>query len=240
MKKVFLFLCGIALVTACSEDESSNVSRITNYPLITVMGDAVVYVHKGDPFVDPGVTVTEGGVDIPFTTTVTGQFRGGTTLDTNVEDIYTITYSATNQDGFSGSATRTVIVADTGDLINNISGLYTSTVTRNGVLTAQYTDLEYVLIWKNGDGTYQVSDGIGGYYSIGRAYGNGYNATPMIITANNIATNDFDVTDYEVGTFGGAVVNTEFTVNAENQTIHFVSDWDSGYTFDVLLEQVQF
>jgi hypothetical protein len=242
MKKVFLFLFTAALFSSCSEDTSSDVSRVTNYPLITLLGDDVVYVHKGDPFTDPGVIVTEGGVEIPYTTTVTGQFRGGSTLDTDVEDIYTITYAATNQDGFMGSATRTVIVADTGDLVTNIAGLYRSTVTRNGTLTAQYTDLEYVLIWKNDDGTYQMSDGIGGYYSIGRAYGNAYNATPMVITANNIPANDFDVSDYEVGTFGDPVHNTAFTVNAANQTINFTSVWSTStvYTFNVLLEQAQF
>jgi hypothetical protein len=84
-----------------------------------------------------------------------------------------------------------------------------------------------------------MSDGIGGYYAIGRAYGNDY-AAPMDIIANDIPTNNFTIPNYTVGTFGGVVDNTEFTVNAEAGTIHFVSDWDSGYTFDVTLEQVQF
>lgn len=241
MKKLFLFLCASALFISCSEDSTGDVSRVTNYPLIELLGDQIVIVKKGEAFTDPGVIVTEGGVEIPYTVTTTGNYRGGTTLDTNVEDNYTITYTATNQDGFSGSVTRTVIVADQGDLINSIAGLYLSTVTRNGVLTAQYTDLEYVLIWKNANGTYQMSDGIGGYYSIGRAYGNGYNATPMVITANNIPANDFTVSGYEVGTFGDPVTNTEFIVNAENGTINFTSIWNTStvYTFKVLLEQVE-
>lgn len=240
MKKIFLFLCASALLSSCSEDTTGDVSRVTNYPNFQVLGDAIIYVHKGDPYVDPGVIVTEGDTEIDYTTSVSGAFRGGTTIDTTVEDVYTVTYTAVNQDGFSGSATRTVIVSDTGDLVTNISGLYRSTVTRNGTLTAQYTDLEYVLIWKNADGTYQVSDGIGGYYALGRGYGNGYAAGPMVITANSIPGNSFSIPDYEVGGFGGVVHNTEFTVHPENQTINFVSVWDAGYTFSVLLEQVQF
>ncbi len=239
MKKIFLFLCAAAVFTACSESDTSDVSRITNYPNFTLLGDDVIFVHKGDTFTDPGVVVTEGGTEIPYTSSVTGQFQGGTSIDTNVDDIYTITYTAVNQDGFSGSATRTVIVAEVGDLTTNIAGLYTSTVIRNGVGGAAYTDMEYILIWKTGANTYHVSDGIGGYYAIGRAYGNGY-AAPMDVTANDIPTNNFTIPDYTVGTFGGNVHNNEFTVNPENHTIHFVSDWDSGYTFNVTLDQVQF
>jgi hypothetical protein len=240
MKKIFLFLCAAALLSSCTEETTGDVSKVTNYPNFELLGDEVIYVHKGDAYTDPGVIVTEGGVEIPYTTSITGEFRGGTSIDTSVDDIYTVTYSATNQDGFSGTATRTVIVADTGDLTTNISGLYTSTVVRNGVSGSQYTNMEYVLIWKNADGTYQVSDGIGGYYAIGRAYGNGYAAGPMIITANDIPTNSFSIPDYEVGTFGGVVDNTEFTVHPENDTVHFVSVWDAGYTFNVTLTQVQF
>jgi hypothetical protein len=238
MKKIFLFLCGVMLFTACSEDSSSNVSRVTNFPTFVLNGDAVMFVPKGSTFVDPGVLVTEGGVEIPYETSVSGEFRGGTSIDTNVDDIYTITYAAVNQDGFSGQASRTVIVYDNGDLSTSIAGLYTSTVVRNGASGAQYTDMEYIMIWNEGGNNYHMSDGIGGYYAIGRAYGNAYVA-PMDIIANDIPTNNFTIPDYTVGTFGGTVENTDFTVNAEAGTIHFVSDWDSGYTFDVTLEQVQ-
>ena len=238
MKKIFLFLCGVLLFTACEEDSSSNVSRVTNFPTFTLLGDEVMFVPKGSTFVDPGVLVTEGGVEIPYETSVSGAFRGGTTVDTNVDDVYTVTYSAVNADGFAGQASRTVIVYDNGDLSTSIAGLYTSTVVRNGVVSAQYQNLEYVLIWSEGGNNYHMSDGIGGYYAIGRAYGDAY-AAPMDIIANDIPTNNFTIPDYTVGTFGGTVTNTDFTVNAEAGTIHFVSDWDSGYTFDVTLTQVQ-
>jgi hypothetical protein len=239
MKKLFLFLCAATLVIACDEQESGDVSRVTNFPVFELMGDDLIIVEKGSTFTDPGVIVTEGGMEIPYTTSVTGAFRGGTSIDTNVEDVYSIVYSATNQDGFSGQAQRTVIVVENGDLSTSIAGLYRGNVVRNGVVSAQYQDLEYVLIWNEGGNNYHMSDGIGGYYAIGRAYGNDY-AAPMDIIANDIPTNNFTIPNYTVGTFGGVVDNTEFTVNAEAGTIHFVSDWDSGYTFDVTLEQVQF
>jgi len=239
MKKIFLFLCGIALLaTSCEEDSSANVSQVTDFPTFVLNGDEIMFIPKGSEFIDPGVTVTEGGEEIPYQTTVTGEYRGGTSVDTDVDDIYTVTYSAVNQDGFAGQATRTVIVYDNGDLVNSIAGLYRSTVVRNGAAAAQYTDMEYVMIWNTGGNNYHVSDGIGGYYAIGRAYGNDYLA-PMDVVANNIPGNNFTVPDFTVGTFGGVVENTGFTVNPGDGTIHFVSDWSEGYVFDVTLEQVQ-
>src|SRR5690606_9235811 len=144
--------------------------------------------------------------------TVRGQFRGGTTLNTDVDDIYQVTYSAVNVDGFPGTISRTVIVYDNGDLVNSIAGLYRSTVSRDGVLTAQYTDLEYILIWNVSGNEYRISDAIGGYYAIGRAYGNGY-AAPATIIANNIPANDFTIPNFPVGTFGGTVSGNTMTVN---------------------------
>jgi hypothetical protein len=174
---------------------------------------------------------------LEYTTSVTSQYNGLDAIDTNVEDVYTITYSAVNQDGFIGTATRTVIVADVGDFVNSIAGVYISDVTRS--TAPSYTGLKYILITDNGDGTYEMSDGIGGYYAIGRVYGNDYLA-PAEIIANNIPGNSFTIPDFTVGTFGGVVTMTSFSIDPATHTIHYVSDWDSGYTFDVTLTQIQF
>jgi hypothetical protein len=170
---------------------------------------------------------------------VTSEFNGLNAVDTNQPDIYHVTYSAVNQDGFAGTSTRTVIVAKQGNLIDDISGLYTSTVLRNGASGPQYTDMQYVLISKNEDGTYFLSDGIGLYYAVGRGYGNAYLA-PATIIANNISTNDFTVPTFTVGTFGGDVDINQITVDPNAKTISFSSVWDAGYTFAVTLTQVQF
>lgn len=242
MKKIIiaLLLVSSGLFIACdTAPETANVSKVTNYPNLELIGAESVIISQGDVFTDPGIIATEGGNTIPYTTSVSGRFRGGTTLDTTRPDIYVITYSAVNQDGFTGAITRTVIVADTGDLTTDISGLYRSTVTRNGVLTAQYTDLEYVLIWKNTDGTYELSDGIGGYYDFGRSYGVGYAAPGAVITANDIPSNSFSYSTFEVSGFGGGCTMNSMTVNATARTINFTTVWSAGFTFSVLLEQVQ-
>jgi hypothetical protein len=240
MKKVILgllFLCTV--LVSCESDTTGGVSRVTGYPTFTVLGDDVIYVQKGTAYVDPGVTVTENGVEIPYETSVSGAYRGGTTIDTNVVDVYSVIYSAVNQDGFAGSASRTVIVYENSDLTTSISGLYKSTVVRNGASSAQYTNMEYVLVWQNTDGTYQMSDGIGGYYNLGRGYGVGYAAGPVIITANNIATNSYaPIPSFGVGAFGGVATMTGLIANPGAGTLSFSTTWDAGYTFVVTMHKV--
>lgn len=239
MKKLILIPLLALFFVSCSDESTGDVSNVTNYPLFTVMGDDVIFVPKGTAYTDPGVVVTEGEDEIEYTTSVTGLYQHGSTLDTNVPDVYQVTYSATNVDGFSGSASRTVIVYEDSDLITSIAGLYTSTVVRNGASGAQYTDMEYVLIWKNPNGTYGMSDGIGGYYDLGRAYGAGYAAQPVVITANSIPGNDFDIPPFEVGTFGGVAEMSSLMAFPESNKVTFSTEWDAGYTFVVTLTKIQ-
>lgn len=241
MKNIALKLSGlffILLLWSCQKD-TENISRITYFPTFDYKGESVMLQPMGTAFVDPGVTASEDGVDLPIEVSVVGDSGyKGTTVDSNAADKYTISYSALNSDGFPGSQERVVFVAKTGDLVNSIEGLYTSTVVRSGKTGPQYTNMKYVIISKTGDNEYVLSCGIGGYYSIGRNYGSAYLATATI-TANNIAANNFSIPDYTVGSFGGVVTMSSFKVDAANKKIEFTSAWDSGYEFVVTLNQVQ-
>ncbi|MGO4821924.1 MULTISPECIES: BT_2262 family domain-containing protein [unclassified Flavobacterium] len=239
MKKFIAILFAGLLTVACDSNDTANVSSITDYPLLTLKGSSPVFVTVGTTYNDQGAVATESGKTIPFVTSATGNYRGGTSIDTSVPDEYSQTYTATNTDGFKASAVRTVYVYKNSDLVTGIEGLYTSTVVRNGTSGAAYTDMKYIHIWKKANGTYEMSDGIGGYYNYGRGYGIGYAARPVIITANNIATNSFTIPNFTVGGFGGVCTMTQFTVNPVNKTITFTTTWDAGYTFVVTLKQVQ-
>jgi len=237
----------ITLVACSNEDPIS--STITNYPIISVTGEELVFSPQGEVFADPGAIATVGEEEVPVEITYTGLYNGETytgTLPANAApDLYTAEYSATNEDGFDGIATRYVFVGNNGDLVNSIEGIYRSTVVRNGATGAQYTDMEYVIIWKNADGTYEISDAIGGYYDIGRAYGIGYIAPGGIIVANDIAANDFSFPGTQsVGTFGGSLEITGMTVNPADNSIDFTSVWQADasttYNFEVHLDQIQF
>lgn len=243
MKKIYItlfFIIGLLFVS-CDNEDTANVSKVTYYPLVSIKGNDPILVKKGTTFVDPGAIASEGGNTIPYTTSVSGIYKGGSSIDTNVIDGYNVTYSAVNTDGFSSSATRKVWVYNNGDLINSIEGIYTSTVLRGGVASAQYTNMKYILIWKNANGKYQMSCGIGGYYDLGRLYGPTYAGTPTIITANNIPANDFTVSNFTIPGFGGTAVMTGLTVNPATKKITFTSTWDGSTngTFSVTLTQVQ-
>jgi hypothetical protein len=246
-KKGLGIIAIILALTSCSPDEPIH-STITNYPVIAVAGDGLMFAPQGEPFTDPGATATIDGNEVPVDTSYHGMFSGTNydgTLGTNVPDLYTATYSAMNEDGFAGTETRLVFVGRTGDLVNSIEGLYRSTVLRNGAGGAAYTDMEYVMIWKNEDGTYEISDAIGGYYDIGRAYGLTYINPGGIIVANDIPSNNFDFPGTQTNlTFGGESEITGMEVHPETHSIDMVTVWQADasttYTFEIHLEQVQF
>ena len=250
LRNIFrLGLMGIALALfSCDEDPIS--SRVTYYPVIELEGDSKILVHEGEPYTDPGAIATIDGEEVPLDINFTGYYRGATfnsSLDTNIADMYTQSYSATNADGFSSSASREIWVATTGDLVNSIEGLYTSTVYRNGTQgspASAYTDIEYILIWKNDDGTYGISDAFGGWYLYARAIA-GSETPGGIIVANDISANDFEFPGTLSNSyFGGSAEITGMTVDPDAGTIVFTTSWQAdpatSYSFETHLTQVQF
>lgn len=240
LKIRYLLIALLAFGLWSCEKKYDEFYRITYFPEFVMSGSEVVFHTFGTSFTDPGIKATEGGQEIPVTTVISGDFFGASSFDANTADRYLYTYTATNSDGFDASTSRLVYNVKTGDMVNSIEGLYTSTIVRNGVVSAQYRDLKYVLIAKSGN-SYKISDAIGGYYDIGRAYGAGYRASGMTITAKNIAANDFSFAPATigVGAFGGSLVMDYMKVDAAAKTIEFQSIWDAGYTFKVTLKQVQ-
>jgi hypothetical protein len=250
MKSYKLKIALIAFVTlwlgSCERelDTEGVTKRITYYPVFELEGDEEISVTPGDAFVLPTAIAREQGAEIPVTTTITGTYFVGSVdaIDTSVPDIYNVTYSATNVDGYSGSASRTVTVLPppTGDLVTSLEGTYLATSLRTPAAAGNYVDMEYVYIIKTGDNTFQISDIIGGYYDLGRGFGPGYAGTGATITANDIPGNDFTFSDpIGVGVFGGSAEITSMEVNAGAKTIKFNVSWDAGpYTFEITLKQV--
>lgn len=247
MKKIFYFILAIVAVS-CSDTTTDDVSKVTNYPALTLNGDEEIFVSYGSTFVDPGIIAKEGEETITYTSTIKGKYRGKNTVDTNIIDQYTITYTAINKDGFPASINRKVIVNKVGDLVNSIEGVYISTVNRNGALLdpkqGSSENMEYVYIWKNTDGTFEVSDAFGGWYDIGRSFGV-VGATPGGKITGNIQSNSF--------TFPGNPLNnnnfpepsniTGLTVDPVTKTLVlstvWVADPETTYNFVSTLKQVQ-
>lgn len=244
MKKIFLTLViASGLLTSCDKD-TDNVSTVTNYPTIEVLGADPIFVPQGGTFTDPGVIAKEGTTVIPTTTTVTGNYRHETTLNTSITDEYTITYTATNKDGFKASASRKVIVYKTGDLVNSIEGVYTCTISRNGSTPgASYMNIKYLYIWKNANGTYEISDAFGGWYHYGRALGLGYITPGGTINAVSIPANTFTFPGNPLSNtgFGGTANITGLTVTPATKKVVMTTSWlaPTAYTFVATLTQVQ-
>lgn len=237
---IYLFSLLLAFTfSACDRQKDyEELYDITYYANFEMTGDEVIFNPFGTAFTDPGIKATEAGTEIPVQTTVSGDFFGASSFNANAADRYLFTYKAVNSDGYEASTSRLVYNVNTGDLVNSLEGLYTATVVRNKVVSAQYTNLKYVMIAKTAANTYVLSDAIGGYYDIGRAYGAAYRAPGMTVTSTDIPGNAFTFGTADVGSFGGAVTMKSMTVDAAAKTINFECSW-GAYTFVVTLKQVQ-
>ena len=217
---------------------SNDQSAITFLPLITLEGDTnIVLPCDATSYTDPGAIASAGGTEIELFTNVNGTYFGSSVVDG--PDIYSISYSAFNDDGIPATGFREVIWPPcNGDLVTSIAGVYTASLTRTPGYST--TDIGPILIKDMGDGVYAISDAIGGWYEHEYGYGPAYAAIGMTVTANNIPANDYTHDDIiGVGAFGGALTMESFSVNPVAGIIEFTTDWDAGYVFEVTLTQVQ-
>lgn len=237
-------ILGLFLTSCDNDDEVVDASSITYLPKITLEGSSnLVLDCDTENYTDPGAIAEAGGSEIDLTTSVKGLYFGGTSIDG--PDKYSVTYSALNEDNIPAAGFRTVTwPACNGDLVTSIAGMYTASILRTRPTTGatvNYTDESFgpFFIIDLGDGVYQLSDAIGGFYEFGYGYGPDYAATGMTVTANNIATNDFTLDDTTgVGAFGGVAKIESFTVNPATKTIKFTTSWSFNYIFEVTLTQV--
>jgi hypothetical protein len=178
MKKIFLygllFFTASLGLTSCSKDQHTD-TRVTNYIILTINGDEVVYVNAGDTYVDAGCKAEAAGQDVSDKVVTTNP------VDTKVIGPYTVTYKATNEDGFSSSANRYVYVGE--PLVGTVSpGSYrqnsAGTITKwSGYDIDMLTD---------GNGKYWVEDLLGGYYEQRAGYGSAYSMKGFLqVNADN-------------------------------------------------------
>lgn len=129
------------LVISCTEENPIG-SEITYYPNFEIIGGEIMNLEIGDVYTEPGVIATtdQGELDV----TISGN------VDTSKAGVYTLTYSATNNDGFDGSTKRTVVVFDDFASIaqNDLSGNY----------SASWGSGRPVVITKISDGFYKIDD----------------------------------------------------------------------------------
>ena len=174
-----VLVVALTLLSCEKDDETANISQVTTYPDFVLEGEDLIVIVQGENFTDPGVRALEGETEIPVSTSVVGSpyidpahtdpSEVGYTdaFDPNVPGIYTFNYSATNSDGFSGTASRTVIVLDAApDPAVDLSGNYTSGSSPASEVTKVADGVFYATnFWGGGssvvlDGYILTSDGV--------------------------------------------------------------------------------
>lgn len=174
---ILLFITGIMI--SCNKDkESEGKYSITYYPEIELIGDKIISVVQDNSYEELGVIATEQGAEIEYT--VSGN------VDVSTPGIYTISYSASNQDGFSKTETRTVFVISE-EVVEgsaSISGTYARAA--NGRIST---------VTSLAPGVYSMSDGWGSASSGGN---------PLPIACYLVCTDGVNIDMPEVPTvFGG-------------------------------------
>lgn len=128
MKNIYIYILLVSglFFTACEDDTTGDVSSVTNFAVFDYSPFTVVPL--GGSFT-PGATAKEGETDVNVVV--------GGTVNTNAVGLYTISYSATNSDGFTASAFETVLVHDPNIVGSNVTGCYhdVSRPTRTGCIT---------------------------------------------------------------------------------------------------------
>ena len=142
IQKALIAVAGLAAINALTDDGyNDNVP-----PVITINGSNPDSVELGTTYSDPGATAFD-------------EFHGSTpvtssgTVDINVAGSYTITYTATDKDGNTATATRTVNVVDTTAPVVTVTG--SATVTHE--LGDTYTDAGATATDASGDVTVVTS-----------------------------------------------------------------------------------
>lgn len=173
-----LIFASVCFITAAScKKDSKGISFITTYAEVELKGNSTVFSQVGQPFAEPGYSAKEGEKDLTQAVVIKSN------VDINTPGIYSISYSATNTDGYSSSQSRTVVVADKTAPLN---GYYRSNITRdyNGATANRgpYT----MLVFGMGNNQYYVQDLLGRWYDVGSAYGAAYAGSGVIkLNADN-------------------------------------------------------
>jgi len=237
MKKLFLFysllLASTLLVfTSCNDDEDALTdTRLTYYPQIELEGEDVMVVPLGSAFNDPGCSATLNGEDRSGDVVVSGS------VDANEVGFYDIYYSLTNEDGFSASTSRTVIVYDP-NISTDISGDY---AVQGG--SYRYWFSSGAIVNFSGQsisvspflpGIFYVSDLIGGYYDQRVGYGPDYAMGGYVsIDSNNNIT---ALSGYVPGWGDSYDKFYNGTYNPETGEITYDIDYAASMQFHIILK----
>ena len=232
MKKLIYILsiiCSITLFTSC-DTTSDDPSKITYFVDMEMNGDEILMHAKSEPFIDPGCSAILNGENI------TDQIVTKGSVDVNKLGLYTISYSASNEDGISKSLTRKVYVYDATESILK-SGVYTTDKTSYrlyGGATTAYGGYN-IVIYQTSPGEFYITDFFGGWYEQRAGYGSNYAMTGHFkLNEDNI----IELSDSHLIGWDDSIVKMEnSTYDPDTGTISWDVTYASGMLFRVILKK---
>lgn len=154
MKKIIILaLAAAVFATACQKIDHAEGQKVTYYAIIDLQGDNPYIASVGGNYTDPGYTATLNGED------ATDRVTLDSNVDMNTMGLYSVKYTVVNDDGFSSSESRTVIVANPGH-IDTVYDSYSAYGTRKYHNPMALTEVSA--------GVYAIDDIMGGFYCLGR------------------------------------------------------------------------
>lgn len=226
-KILLLLMIGLAVagMSSCTKETTAGMTGVTFYPDIVMNGEPLIYVKLGETYTDEGASATENGTPIDVVVS--------SNVDTSTPGSYSVGYKATNQDGFSKTVSRDIVVYDGNTSTYDLAGEYSGHVIRNSSAAREYT-LPVTLTAIDGvDGVFEISDWIAGFYAASPDYGYGPNyAFVGIIQINGdnevielAMTNPWgDPFDSVVGTYDPATGIIKYTAYWLDGTYDFAVD----------------
>ncbi len=112
--KYIMIIFPVLLFSRCAEDLPE--STIITFPAITLKGEAVIIINKGDAYTDEGAEAFVGETAVDVTVE--------NPADPTVSGVYVTAYTAQNDEGFLANATRTVVVLDPTPSAIDLSGQF--------------------------------------------------------------------------------------------------------------------
>ena len=210
---------------------------------MTLIGDEVILLPLGTPYVEPGCTATLNGVDVSSSVVTIGS------VDVNSVGVYELTYKAVNDIGLATYETRRVIVYDPNTVGFDISGTYNTDMNESAYIssnnrtfaeaaaiygnTSQCTGITFEMI---APGIFYCNDLVGGWYWQIRGYGTRYAMTGYITVDNggNVTLLDSYIPGWGDGLNYIENAHYDFGTN----TISYVARYADVIDFNIVMDKV--
>lgn len=200
----FLTLIIVLFTISCNKDtndyppDTVGESRVIYFPSVATKGEKTIILKQGDSYTDEGADAILNGEPVDYTTDVT--------VNTAVPGVYDITYAAQNEQGYSATDWRTVVVIGDDVKNNDFSGTYQ----RPDFATSTWT--------KIGDGIYEVENPGGATTGIG-----------LKVMAVNYTGNEIAIPHQISPDFGEVSSSDEEYDASANPVKYFWAFYASGY-----------